>query len=94
MLPESEQAGRWLSVSISAADRFRDWTHEQIISGVHAALCKACPEVRNAKLLTGKVVWQPKATFLAEPGTWHLRPYPRTPIAGLLLAGDWTRTDW
>ncbi|GLV13216.1 phytoene dehydrogenase [Alicyclobacillus hesperidum] len=94
LLPDSGQDGRWLSVSISAADRFRDWTHQEIIRGVQEAIGKACKDARDAKLLAAKVVWQPKATFLAEPGTWHLRPQTVTPITGLFLAGDWTRTDW
>jgi uncharacterized protein with NAD-binding domain and iron-sulfur cluster len=34
------------------------------------------------------------ATFRAAPGSGRARPGPRTPVAGLYLAGAWTRTGW
>lgn len=40
------------------------------------------------------VVRQPRATFSLRPGTAGARRPQRTPIGGLVLAGDWTRTDF
>ena len=36
----------------------------------------------------------PKATFPQVVGTEGLRPDQRTSVPSLVLAGDWTRTDW
>jgi uncharacterized protein with NAD-binding domain and iron-sulfur cluster len=33
-----------------------------------------------------------EATFASDPASEPLRPAARTPVPGLFLAGDWTRT--
>jgi uncharacterized protein with NAD-binding domain and iron-sulfur cluster len=45
-------------------------------------------------VLRSRVVTEPAATFCVGPGIDQLRPPQTTPIEGLYLAGDWTRTDW
>ena len=39
-----------------------------------------------------RVVKEKRATFAATAEQERLRPRPRTPIANLVLAGDWTAT--
>lgn len=51
------------------------------------------PESRKAEVLRTHVIHQPQATFSAQPGFESLRLDQTTPIAGLFLAGDWTRTE-
>lgn len=86
--------GRWLSISISAATDYRSHSEDDIVQRIHAAIVKACPAAATAKIISHSVVWQPRATFLAAPGTWAIRPDSVTPIAGFFLAGDWTNTGW
>ena len=40
------------------------------------------------------MIKEPNATFSPAPGTESCRPDNVSPIPGLLLAGDWTRTGW
>jgi len=40
------------------------------------------------------VVKEVAATFSPAPGCDRLRPGPRSPLANLFLAGDWTATGW
>lgn len=49
---------------------------------------------RDAQLLRRRSLTQPRAVFSPRPGLESLRPDQRTPVPGLLLAGDWTRTGW
>lgn len=86
--------GRWLSVSISAADRYRKMGRDDVERLVVDAIETVCPRARSANVLNISTVWQPLATFLATPGTWDKRPSAKTPFPGLVLAGDWTNTGW
>ncbi|BBY31944.1 hypothetical protein MMIN_00050 [Mycolicibacter minnesotensis] len=45
-------------------------------------------------MVAAQVVKMPKATFSQVVGTSGLRPDQRTSVPSLVLAGDWTRTDW
>jgi squalene-associated FAD-dependent desaturase len=79
-----------VSVTISAANRMVDWTAEAIAAAVW-------PDVRTALNLEGempphRVVKERRATFAATAVQERLRPGPRTALANLVLAGDWTNT--
>ncbi|GEO25970.1 phytoene dehydrogenase [Alicyclobacillus acidoterrestris] len=94
LVGEDRLDGRWLSISISAADRYRALSHEEIGDMVAKAIAEALPEARAANVEHCKVVWQPRATFLASPGTAGKRLNPISAVSGLLIAGDWTNTGW
>ena len=49
------------------------------------------PGARDARLMRATVIREKQATFSLAPGQ-PARPGPRTPVGGLLLAGDWTDT--
>ena len=49
------------------------------------------PGARGARLIRATVIREKQATFSLAPGQ-PARPGPRTPVGGLLLAGDWTDT--
>jgi len=52
------------------------------------------PAVGGATLIHGRVVTEP-AAVLSPTWEWNqLRPPQVTPLPGLVLAGDWTATDW
>ena len=79
-----------VSVTISAANRMVDQDAEAIARAVW-------PEVRAALELEGRmpawrVVKERRATVAATAEQEQLRPGPRTGLANLVLAGDWTNT--
>jgi squalene-associated FAD-dependent desaturase len=79
-----------VSVTISAANRMIDQDAEEIATSVW-------PDVRAAFGLDGRmpayrVVKERRATVAATADQERLRPGPRTRLANLALAGDWTRT--
>jgi len=83
-----------VSVTISAANRMVDEPAEAIAGSVW-------PDVRVALGLDGKmaaamppwrVVKEKRATFAATAAQERRRPGPRTSLANLFLAGDWTAT--
>lgn len=94
LMANDDLDGRWLSVSISAADKYRSALREDVERWVIEAIEEMCPPARSAQVVNVSTVWQPLATFLAKPGTWSKRPTAKTPFAGLILAGDWTDTGW
>ena len=51
-------------------------------------------DARSAQLQNAQVVTEKEAVFSTVPGVDRLRPPQRTPICGLMLAGDWTATLW
>lgn len=79
-----------VSVTVSAANRMVDQTAEAIAAAVW-------PEIRAALRLEGemppyRVVKERRATFAATAAQERLRAGPRTGLANLALAGDWTAT--
>lgn len=95
LLSSPNQDGRWLSVSISAATAYRHEEEREIVRRVHEAIVRALPRAKDAQLEHARVIWQPRATFLAAPNTWNARPHAQQDqLKGLFLAGDWTRTGW
>jgi hydroxysqualene dehydroxylase len=79
-----------VSVTISAANQMVDQDAEAIARAVW-------PEVRAALELEGRmpawrVVKERRATVAATAEQEQLRPGPRTGLANLVLAGDWTNT--
>ncbi|MCL6549041.1 MAG: FAD-dependent oxidoreductase, partial [Alicyclobacillus sp.] len=94
LLGDSGLDGRWIAVSLSAANHLRGLSGEELAGQVDAELREAVAIPAGAKLDSASAVWQPRATFLAKPGTWDIRPKPASPIEGLFWAGDWTDTGW
>jgi uncharacterized protein with NAD-binding domain and iron-sulfur cluster len=58
-----------------------------------ASLRQHYPAFADAEVLRTHVIHQPQATFSAQPGFEQLRLDQRTPVEGLFLAGDWTKTE-
>ncbi|MCY0877377.1 MAG: hydroxysqualene dehydroxylase HpnE [Firmicutes bacterium] len=83
--------GETLAVSISAAQALRGIASERLGAEVVRRVTRRLGIPQPSSV---QVIWQPEATFLAKPGSEGLRPGPRTPAQGLVLSGDWTRTDW
>jgi len=84
----------YVQVVVSAARPLKGLGREEIQRRVADELARLNPKVAGAKLLRGKVVTEHAATFSAVPGVDDLRPPQATPVLGLFLAGDYTRTGW
>jgi squalene-associated FAD-dependent desaturase len=79
-----------ISITISAANRYLDITHEEIVRRVWAELVKLFglpPEIPPHRVL-----WERRATFRTTPAQVKLRPNTRTSNPNVVLAGDWTDT--
>lgn len=84
----------YYQVVISASHRHEANTAAATCAAVVEELRAVWPAARDAQLLRWRSLTQPRAVFSPRPGLESLRPDQRTPVPGLLLAGDWTRTGW
>lgn len=82
------------ALTTSAAYMINDWTNERMIDAQMRLLRQCYPQGRNVNVVHANVVRENKATFTQRPGTALIRPPQQTQIANLVLAGDWTRTEW
>jgi len=67
---------------------------EEIVAEQVALLRRYYPAAVDATVLEAQVVKMPRATFSQVVGLDSLRPSQRTSVPSLVLAGDWTDTDW
>jgi squalene-associated FAD-dependent desaturase len=84
----------YVQVVVSAARQFRGLGHEEVERRIIAELASLFPAAVPAKLLRARVVTEHAATFSAVPGVDQWRPTQASPLANLLVAGDWTATGW
>ncbi len=89
--PELGERGSLLSVTISGARSFvadqPEALRELLIGELARFFPAAKPQIRAFR-----VVKEKRATISHAAGTYQRRPETRSPIPGLLLAGDWVRT--
>ncbi|MEU0498100.1 hydroxysqualene dehydroxylase HpnE [Mycobacterium sp. NPDC006124] len=67
---------------------------DDIVAEQVALLRRYYPAAGDATVLEAQVVKMPRATFSQVVGLDSLRPSQRTSVPSLVLAGDWTDTDW
>jgi hydroxysqualene dehydroxylase len=85
------EASSHLSLVSSGAGSVVGQTNRQIIDLAVDELTSALPGARGAVLRRAGVIREKRATFSVAPGL-PPRPSTRTPLAGLILAGDWIDT--
>jgi phytoene dehydrogenase-like protein len=83
-----------LAVSLSGAVAEMGMSGEALRERYLPALGELLPRARTAKVEFFLATREHAATFRAAPGVAALRPGPKTPVAGLVLAGAWTATGW
>jgi zeta-carotene desaturase len=81
-----------VSLVISGAHGFIDWTDKKILSMALEELKRLFPEAEKAALLRSLVIKETHATLSPKVGTESLRPKWQSPIQNLWVAGDWTNT--
>jgi squalene-associated FAD-dependent desaturase len=81
-----------LSFIASAAWRSLPRPNAELVAAAEEALRRYFPDMAGAVVERSLVLREPEATFTCTPEAEALRPGPRTPLAGLYLAGDWTDT--
>lgn len=85
-----------LSVTISAANRYRNMDHKVLVEKVWNEVRNACSIFLQQPLpkepQAYRLVWEKRATFKASPRQEHLRLGAATPLVNLALCGDWTYT--
>ncbi|HYL67995.1 MAG TPA: hydroxysqualene dehydroxylase HpnE [Candidatus Limnocylindria bacterium] len=86
--------GQYLQLVISASYDLVPRSRQEIIDLCIRELGDVLPATRTAKLLKATVIKEINATFSPEPDVNRWRPAQATPVKGLFLAGDWTRTEW
>ncbi len=86
--------GRYLAISLSAADAWIDAPTRRLQEVFVPALRDLLPAARDAVVQEFFVTRERAATFRPAPGTAAVRPGPATGIRGLWLAGAWTDTGW
>ncbi|HEY4308976.1 MAG TPA: hydroxysqualene dehydroxylase HpnE [Pirellulales bacterium] len=94
-LDAGQQGGEfYYQVVISASRHIAGRDRAEVVAEICNELRDVFPAARDAKLLRWKMVADPLAVFSVRPGIEELRPTQKTSIAGLYLAGDWTKTGW
>lgn len=84
----------YLQVVVSAARQLRGLGHEEVQRQILEELTRLFPIATTALVKRVRVVTEHAATFSAVPGVDKWRPSQASPIANLLVAGDWTATGW
>jgi zeta-carotene desaturase len=90
----NKDRGRYLQLVVSASRDLTGLSRAEIIDIAIGDLRLYFPRVAEATLVKAQVIKELRATFSAAPETEALRPTARSPIPGVFLAGDWTRTGW
>ena len=86
--------GRYLVVSLSAADDCARVPTAPLVERVSRDLRRLFPAARHAELLEAHVSRSPRATFRAAAGSDAYRVGSLSPIPGVFIAGAWTDTGW
>jgi 15-cis-phytoene desaturase len=81
-----------IASNIIYSHRAHGMTDEEIVRETIGEIAEFAPLAAQAKLLHADVHRIPMAIPCPVPGFERKRPLARTPVPGLVLAGDWTRT--
>jgi squalene-associated FAD-dependent desaturase len=88
------QSEFYYQVVVSASRELAGRSREAIVADVRRELADVWGEAREANLVRWRVVTEHAAVFSARPGLERLRPAQQTAAPGVLVAGDWTATEW
>jgi zeta-carotene desaturase len=89
-----DDAGAKVHCVISGAHAWVDLAEAEILDRVQADITTCFPHSRAAKRVWGKAVREKRATFAATPEFEKNRPNAGLLSDGVVLAGDYTNTQW
>jgi zeta-carotene desaturase len=87
-----QSAKSLLALTISAGDEIVGNSTEEIANLCAEEVRQCFPEMRDANVIHWKVIKEKSATVLIAPDTEERRPNQKSPVDGLVIAGDWTNT--
>jgi len=90
----SGDGGSLIATNIIWCHRAAALDDEQVVAETVRELSEFLPEAAEAKVVHQVVSRIPMAIHAPFPGTERNRPSPRTPVHGLVLAGDWVQTGF
>ncbi len=82
-----------LSIILTPPERFIDLEEEEVLEIVLKDAQKIGLNLES-HILDYRVIRHPNDFYSLEPGNDHLRPSQKTPVDGLLLAGDYTQQPY
>ena len=88
------RAGYLLELVVSASKAMVPMERQAIIDLALRELALFFPAMQQATLIKAAVVKEVRATYSVVPGLDALRPGAESGWPGLMLAGDWTATEW
>ncbi len=81
-----------ISLVLSGAHEHIGRSKDELRATALRELGELFPAARDARVVHSLVIKERYATFSPAVGVDAVRPLPKSPIGGLYLAGDWTRT--
>jgi len=90
--PDRKSKGSLICSNIIYSHRATSLSDQEVVDQTLEELAQFLPSARRAKLTHSVVNRIPMAIYCPFPGTEKRRPEQRSEVAGLTLAGDWTRT--
>lgn len=91
---DEHDSGQHIAISLSGAWQWKDLGKAELREVFVAEMARVFPEADDAAITRFIIVKMLDATFRVVPGSEQNRLPQETPIGGLFLAGDWTRTGW
>lgn len=91
---EADEAGQHIAISLSGAWKWKDMSKAELRENFVNEMERVFPEAAKAEVRRVITVKMLDATFRVTPGAETHRLPQATPVPGLFLAGDWTRTGW
>jgi len=86
--------GSYVELVVSSSKSLVEMGRQEIIDLAVRELADFFPTVRQAKLEKATVIKEVHATYSPKPGVDEYRPPARSPWPRVVLAGDWTQTNW
>ena len=86
--------GQHIALSLSAARAEMGVPRGELAEAMDREVREILPGGHGASLREWAVVKDARATFAPSPGQASRRPGARTPVEGVVLAGNWTSTGW
>ncbi len=91
---DAEDTGQHIAISLSGAWQWKDMSKSELREIFVGEMARVFPKASEANVTRFITVKMLDATFRVVPGAEKHRLPQETPVDGLFLAGDWTRTGW